>query len=41
MAAGGMAVVGIPFYKNMSEHWTLTILGANKFTISTGALFVL
>lgn len=28
MAAGGMAVVGIPFYKNMSVHWTLTILGA-------------
>jgi hypothetical protein len=28
MAAGGMAAVGIPFYKNMSVHWTLTILGA-------------
>ncbi|OCL07646.1 MFS general substrate transporter [Glonium stellatum] len=27
MAAGGMAVVGIPFYGNMGVHWTLTILG--------------
>ncbi|KAJ5336566.1 uncharacterized protein N7506_004588 [Penicillium brevicompactum] len=26
-AAGGMTVVGIPFYKNMGVHWTLTILG--------------
>jgi hypothetical protein len=26
-AAGGMAVVGIPFYQNMGVHWTLTILG--------------
>lgn len=26
-AAGGMAVVGIPFYKNIGTHWTLTILG--------------
>ncbi|CEJ57277.1 Putative Major facilitator superfamily transporter [Penicillium brasilianum] len=26
-AAGGMAVVGIPFYENMGVHWTLTILG--------------
>jgi multidrug resistance protein len=26
--AGGMTVVGIPFYKNMGVHWTLTILGA-------------
>jgi MFS family permease len=24
--AGGMTVVGIPFYKNMGVHWTLTIL---------------
>jgi hypothetical protein len=22
-----MTVVGIPFYKNMGVHWTLTILG--------------
>lgn len=28
VAAGGMTVVGIPFYKNMGTHWTLTILGA-------------
>jgi len=28
LAAGGMTVVGIPFYKNMNPHWTLTILGA-------------
>lgn len=28
LAAGGMTVVGIPFYKNMDTHWTLTILGA-------------
>ncbi|KAF2102140.1 MFS general substrate transporter, partial [Rhizodiscina lignyota] len=27
-AAGGMTVVGIPFYENMGVHWTLTILGA-------------
>lgn len=27
VAAGGMAVVGIPFYKNLGVHWTLTILG--------------
>jgi hypothetical protein len=26
-AAGGMTVVGIPFYENMGVHWTLTILG--------------
>ncbi|KAJ5886812.1 uncharacterized protein N7473_009486 [Penicillium subrubescens] len=26
-AAGGMTVVGIPFYQNMGVHWTLTILG--------------
>ncbi|KIW21301.1 hypothetical protein PV08_01881 [Exophiala spinifera] len=26
--AGGMTVVGIPFYKNMGVHWTLTILAA-------------
>lgn len=28
LAAGGMTVVGIPFYRNMNPHWTLTILGA-------------
>jgi len=27
-AAGGMTVVGFPFYKNLGVHWTLTILGA-------------
>lgn len=26
-AAGGMTVVGIPFYKNVGVQWTLTILG--------------
>ncbi|KAI9725652.1 MAG: hypothetical protein M1828_002937 [Chrysothrix sp. TS-e1954] len=26
-AAGGMVVVGIPFYKNVGVHYTLTILG--------------
>ena len=25
--AGGMTVVGIPFYKNVGVHWTCTILG--------------
>lgn len=25
-AAGGMTVAGIPFYKNMGVHYTLTIL---------------
>jgi MFS family permease len=28
VTAGGMTVVGIPFYKNMGVHYTLTILGA-------------
>lgn len=28
VAAGGMVVVGIPFYENMGVHWTMTILGA-------------
>lgn len=28
LAAGGMTVVGIPFYKNLDTHYTLTILGA-------------
>lgn len=27
LAAGGMVVVGIPFYENLGVHWTLTILG--------------
>lgn len=27
LAAGGMTVVGIPFYENMGTHYTLTILG--------------
>lgn len=27
MIAGGMTVVGVPFYKNLGPHWTLTILG--------------
>ncbi|PSN67028.1 MFS general substrate transporter [Corynespora cassiicola Philippines] len=27
VAAGGMTVVGIPFYKNMGVHYTLTIMG--------------
>lgn len=27
LAAGGMVVVGIPFYQNLGVHWTLTILG--------------
>lgn len=26
VAAGGMTVVGIPFYRNIGTHWTLTIL---------------
>lgn len=27
VAAGGMTIVGIPFYKNLGIHYTLTILG--------------
>lgn len=27
LAAGGMTVVGIPMYRNLGNHWTLTILG--------------
>ena len=26
LAAGGITVVGIPFYRNIGTHWTLTIL---------------
>lgn len=28
LIAGGMTVVGVPFYKNMGPHWTLTILAS-------------
>lgn len=28
LSAGGMTVVGIPMYKNLGVHWTLTVLGA-------------
>ncbi|EMD70064.1 hypothetical protein COCSADRAFT_107325 [Bipolaris sorokiniana ND90Pr] len=27
IAAGGMTVVGIPMYRNLGTHWTLTLLG--------------
>lgn len=27
MAAGGMTIVGVPFYRNLDPHWTLTVLG--------------
>jgi len=27
MTAGGMTVVGVPFYENMGPHWALTIMG--------------
>ena len=27
LCAGGMTVVGIPFYENVGVHWTCTILG--------------
>ena len=27
LVAGGMTIVGIPFYENMGTHWTLTIMG--------------
>ncbi|KAK1140904.1 hypothetical protein N8T08_009777 [Aspergillus melleus] len=27
LAAGGMTVVGIPMYRNLGTHWTLTVLG--------------
>jgi hypothetical protein len=27
LAAGGMTVVGIPMYRNLGTHWTLTLLG--------------
>jgi hypothetical protein len=27
IAAGGMTVVGIPMYKNLGTHWTMTVLG--------------
>jgi MFS family permease len=31
--AGGMTVVGIPFYENMGTHYTLTILGCLSCTL--------
>lgn len=27
LTAGAMTVAGIPFYKNVGVHWTLTIMG--------------
>lgn len=27
VAAGGMTIVGLPFYRNLGTHWTLTVLG--------------
>lgn len=27
LAAGGMTVAGIPMYRNLGTHWTLTLLG--------------
>ncbi|KNG51630.1 benomyl methotrexate resistance protein [Stemphylium lycopersici] len=27
LAAGGMTIVGIPMYRNLGTHWTLTLLG--------------
>lgn len=27
LVSGGMTVVGVPLYKNLGTHWTLTILG--------------
>lgn len=27
LAAGGMTVVGVPMYKNLGTHYTLTVLG--------------
>lgn len=27
IAAGGMTVVSIPFYRNVGVHWTLSIMG--------------
>ncbi|RMZ79511.1 hypothetical protein DV737_g3384, partial [Chaetothyriales sp. CBS 132003] len=32
--AGGMTVVGVPFYKNMGVHWTLTILAVLSAVLS-------
>ena len=26
LVAGGMTVVGIPFYENVGTHWTLTVM---------------
>ncbi len=27
LTAGGMTIIGVPFYKNMGPHWTMSILG--------------
>ncbi|OMP82458.1 putative transporter C11D3.05 [Diplodia seriata] len=34
VAAGGMVVVGIPFYQNLGVHWTCTILGCISFILA-------
>lgn len=26
LVAGGMTVVGVPFYRNLGPHWTVTVL---------------
>jgi len=41
VAAGGMVVVGIPFYKNLGVHWTLTILGGISALLVPGMFFQL
>lgn len=40
LAAGGMTVVGIPMYKNLGVHWTLTVLGIIS-TVATLIPYVL
>lgn len=40
ITAGGITVVGIPFYCNMGVHWTLTILdGINALLVPVPYLF--
>ncbi|KAK5086133.1 hypothetical protein LTR70_000229 [Exophiala xenobiotica] len=34
LAAGGMTVVGIPMYKNLGTHWTLTVLACISIVIA-------
>ena len=33
LAAGGMVVLGVPMYRNLGTHWTLTVLGVISLVV--------